>query len=57
MKISRIFFFFNFLEKFLCNFFVIYCLEKKINFEMFFRKEFFSVNLKKKKFFLGTLLK
>ena len=30
---------------------------KKINFEMFFRKEFFSVNFVQKKIFLGTLFR
>ena len=41
MKISRIFFFSIF-----CNILLV----KKINFEMFFRKEFFSVNFFQKMF-------
>ena len=38
---------------FFCNILFV----KKINFEMFFRKEFFSVNFFRKKIFLGTLFK
>ena len=55
MKISRIFFF-NFLKKFV-KFFCNILFVKKINFEMFFQNEFFSVNFFRKKIFLATLFR
>ena len=56
MKISRIIFFFNFLEK-IREIFLQYTVCKKVNFEMFFRKEFFSVNFFRNKIFLGPLFR
>ena len=51
MNISRIIFFFNFLEKFLWNFFVIYCYCKKLTSNCFFEKIFFQEIVFEKKIF------
>ena len=56
MKISRIFFF-QFFRKIFVRIFCNVLTVKKINFEMFFRKEFFSVNFFRKKNFLSTLFR
>ena len=56
MKISRIFFF-QFIPKILVKFFCSILFGKKLNFKIFFRKEYFSVNFFQKKFFLGTLFR
>ena len=56
MKISRILFFL-FVRKIFVKFFCNILFVKKINFEMFFRKEFFSVNFFRNKFFVGTLFR
>ena len=55
MTISRIFFFQFFRKN--VKFFCYILFVKKINFEMFFRKEFFSVNLFWKKKISGTLFR